>query len=210
MEGKRQLSDGRLYFRHNVGAVYKFAAGFAYKVVAADLAGGEEYYQIESDGKLLPAKFSLRQLDMTLAQLRYEVQEEGTPEELPLLDEEIIAYFDARKKFRNKQNAQTNKALKEAGYFKILSAVQTLGNDIILAVITGDERLPELQKQQAEQQAKIAAILKEHNVDEKILHKTADCGLCGDTGFIAGARCECTRGLSEKIKAYNAERRKRG
>lgn len=203
--------DGKIYFKYNLGAVFELrpevGAPFRYKVLACEFEDGEEVYRIDCDGVELPTRLSESQLEFMLGRLHCETIEEGEAVELPLLPEEIEKYFGAKRKELNRRNVAANNALKETDYFKNKSAIERLTERLRLARAEGDsDKVSKLGKQLEDLEGEQFVILSEKNVDFNILHKVADCQLCGDKGILSdGSVCACARAQTAAIKLFNAE-----
>lgn len=210
----RISEDGRVYFTYSPGAVYKLtppaSPEFEYRIASAELdEDEEELYGIESGGKLLPTRFTHSQVEFLLNSLPCEQVSEGEQKEMPLLQEEVVLYYGARRRELNGINAEINRTLKQTNYFKNLSAISRLKKSLKLFEAESDgAKTAEIKKQLAELEGKQSKILTEKKVDESILHKKPVCELCGDTGFIEGKICACALAQSERIKNYAAAERK--
>ncbi len=210
----KEGADGKLYFTYNQGAEYKVlppvSAPFTYKVLSCELdeLTGKEYYKIESAGAELPARFSVNQIEFMLGRFPCEQTAEGEPVELPLLEEEVKAYYAAKRKELRKANVAANAKLDGTAYRKNLPVIKTITENLRYYRASGDaEKVAELEKKLGELEAEQSKILTEKGVDEKILRKLVDCPKCCDTGIIEGEFCECALAMADKIKAYNAELR---
>ena len=80
-----------------------------------------------------------------------------------------------------------------------LSYYKSIGDDVQTA---------ELEKRLAELEAEQSKILSDKGVDVRILTKATDCPLCNDLGMKDGCICDCALAIADKIKAYNADRRR--
>lgn len=211
MTKHRLGADGKLYFKYNKGAEYElhpqFADPFRYLVLSCELdeQTETEYYRIESAGEELPARFSVSQLEFMLSHRPCEQVSVGEPVELPLLAEEVKAFFAAKRKDVNKANAAENAKLKGTAYFSIDTAKRSITENLRLFRSVGDERAAALEKKLQELSAEQEKILTEKGIDLKVLTKTPDCKECGDSGMKDGRICACALAMADKIKAYNAE-----
>lgn len=212
-QAHRVGEDGILYFTYNQGAEYelhpKFADTFRYLVLSCefDEPTETEYYRIESAGKELPARFSVNQLEFLLSRIPCEQVSAGEPVELPLLAEEVKAFFAVKRKEVNKANAAENTKLKGTSYFSIDTAKRNISENLRLFRSVGDERAAALEKKLKELSAEQEKILTEKGIDLKVLTKTPDCKECGDSGIKDGKICTCARNLTVQIKAFNAAKR---
>lgn len=201
--------DGKLYYNYCVGAEYIMASRsgvmFSYRILDCEYEDGKEYYRIESAGKELPTRFSVEELELLLSRMNVEQTEEGERRELPLLLEEVEQYFNDKRNELKNANAEANRVLKAAGYFKLVSACGVLRKNLLRAQADGrTDDIKALRKQIKENEDKRTKILTEKKIDIKVLTKAADCKVCCDTGTVSGHICECAYQIADKIKAYNA------
>ena len=206
------LENGRIYFKHCLGAVYELypAVGepFSYRVIDCEYDEEEQYYRIESAGKELPTRFTLDQLDFMLSRLPCEQTEEGEAVELPLTVEEVRAFYFAEYRERNKANAAENLKLKGTAYKSNVTLIKNLNDSLRLYKASGDvEKVAETEKKLAELETEQTKILNDKKVDVNILRKKTDCTVCNDTGIVDGKPCACALARAETIKAFNAELR---
>lgn len=207
-------SDGKLYFKYNIGAEYELrppvGAPFNYRVEACELdeLTGKEYFRLESAGAVLPARFSVQQVELMLAQLPCTQNAEGVPQEIPLLSDEVKEFYDKKRKMRDKENVIENKKLKGTSWNKTLQARATVDDNLLFYRSQGNAaKVAELEKKLAELNAELNKILTEKNVDLRILTKAPDCTVCNDTGITDGKICECARKAAAAIKCYCAAKR---
>lgn len=210
----REGADGKLYFSYNLGAEYllrpTFAQPFIYRVASCefDEECETEYYQIESAGELLPSRFTVERLKLLLGQLPNEKVTEGEPVEIPLLVEEVRAYFAVKRQEVNGANAEANRKLKGAAYYSYAAVIRKNTELLYLAESNGEtEKAAEYEKKLQELKAAQAKILSDKKIDLRVLTKAADCKLCGDSGIVGNKICDCARDLSDKIKLFNAKKR---
>ncbi len=210
----KEGEDGRLYFAFNQGAAYTFSPpfcdDFTHRILECEFEEdtGKEYYRIESAGKELPARFSVSQIKLMLAQFPNEQTEEGEPVELPLLAEEVKAFYAAKRKELARENVKENDKLKGTAWNTNLKLIKTMSANLRYYQNNGNtaqaaELAKELEKVKAEQ----AKLLADKKVNYRILTKAADCEACHDTGLINGEICECARAITEQVKAFNAAER---
>lgn len=212
---RREGADGRLYFTYNLNAEYEmrppYSDVFNYRIVECefDELTETEYFRIESAGEELPARYSVSQLKFMLAQLPYEQTVEGEPFELPLLLEEVRAFFGEKFKQLKKANVRENDKLKGTKYEANKQTLADLRENLRFRRANGDQdRANELQANLTKLEAEQQKILTEKGIDVRILTKATDCLICNDTGISPdGKICTCARALAGKIKAYNAELR---
>ena len=143
-----------------------------------------------------------------LAQFPNEQTEEGEPVELPLLAEEVKAFYAAKRKELARENVKENDKLKGTAWNTNLKLIKTMSANLRYYQNNGNtaqaaELAKELEKVKAEQ----AKLLADKKVNYRILTKAADCEACHDTGLINGEICECARAITEQIKAFNAAER---
>ncbi len=211
---RRKGADGKLYFTFNQGAEFEmrppYSDVFNYRIIKCefDELTETEYYRIESAGEELPARYSVSQLKFMLSQLPYEQKIKGDSVELPLLLEEVRAFFAAKFKELKKANIKENDKLKGTSWNSNLQAIKTISENLRYYRANGDqEKADELQANLEKLEAEQKKILTEKGVDVRILTKATDCPLCNDTGIKDGKICTCARDMADKIKAYNAELR---
>lgn len=200
--------DGELYFTYCLGAEYVFSASgveFSQRIVECSFEDGEEYYVLESAGKILPTRFSVSEVAVLLARLPYTQVEEGERVKLPLLDEEVKLFFQQLHRESNFANVNENNKLKGTEYAKTLTNRGRFADSLRLAMAEGNEAEAEdIKKKIGECDKKLAEIIKDKGVDEAILKKRPRCPICGDTGFAGGKICQCALAREDKIKAYAA------
>lgn len=210
---RREGASGQLYFTFNKGAEYKFTPpycpDFTHKIIACELDEQEnEYYRIESAGKKLSARFSVNQINLLLSQFEYKQTADGEPVELPLLQEEVRAYFAAKLKQVRKANARENEKLKGTKYNSNMQAIKTVTENLRYFQANGNrEQAEELKANLLKLEAEQTKILTEKKVDLLILKKVPDCKVCGDTGINDGKICGCALAMVGKIKDYCASER---
>lgn len=211
---RRVGADGKLYFTFNLGAVYElrphFGEAFTYRVIECefDEATETEYFYIESAGEELPNHYTVQQLNFMLAQLPHEQTVEGEPIELPLLTEEVKAFYAAKRSELKKANVAENEKVKGTAWNTNLKAIKGVSENLCYATAQKDTaQMIELATRLDELNAEQAKILQEKGANERILRKVPDCPVCGDTGITDGKFCDCARANAENIKAYNALRR---
>lgn len=212
MSERRQGPDGKLYFHFNRGAEYKFSpqycSEFTHKITACefDEKTGKEFYRIESDGKKLPTRFCDNQITLMLAQFSNEQTAAGEPVELPLLAEEVKAFFAAKRKEVHKANVAANNKIKGTAWNGNLQKIAAAQEELRFVRANGNAvAVAELEKKLEELRTAQEKILAEKGVDLKVLTKTPDCPLCKDEGIKNGKICACALAIADKIKAYNAE-----
>lgn len=208
-------ADGKIYFKYNQGAEYTVippvGAPFTYKVLTCewDEHSKKEYYRIESAGKELPARFSVMQVEFMLCRLPCEQKSEGKVVELPLLEEEVKAFYAAKRKEIKKANVAANAKLDGTAYRKNLTEIKTIKENLRYYRANGDEtKVAELEASLNKIEETQRKILADKGVDEKILRKQAECTECCDVGIKEGRICACALDIADKIKAYNAELRR--
>ncbi len=213
-QARRIGADGKLYFTYNLKAEYEmrppFSTPFNYRVIGVefDEPTETEYYRIESAGEELPARFSVAQLEILFAQLPHTEIAEGEPVELPLLLEEVKAFYAAKRSEAKKANVRENEKLKGTSWNSYLQAVKSLKDNLCYAVSLHDEvQAVALGNRITELETQMQQLLTAKNVDERILRKVADCPLCKDTGVKDGKICDCARVMGDKIKTFNALKR---
>lgn len=211
---RRVGADGKLYFTFNLGAVYElrphFGKAFTYRVIKCefDEATETEYFYIESAGEELPNRYTVQQLNFMLAQLPHEQTVEGEPIELPLLTEEVKAFYAAKRSELKKANVRENEKLKGTTWDSNQKAVKALKEKLCYTVSENDkEQTVLIGNKIKELEAEMERLLKAKGVDERILRKVPDCPLCCDTGFVDGKLCDCARRNEQKIKTFNALKR---
>ena len=211
----KEGADGKLYFTYNQGAEYKVlppvSAPFTYKVLSCELdeLTGKEYYKIESAGAELPARFSVNQIEFMLGRFPCEQTAEGEPVELPLLEEEVKAYYAAKRKELRKANVAANAKLDGTSYRKNLLVIKMITEKLRNYRANADEtKVAELEANLNKIEETQRKILAEKGIDEKILRKQAECAECCDVGIKEGRICVCALDIADKIKAYNAELRR--
>ena len=210
---RREGAEGQLYFTFNKGAEFKFTSpcstSFTHKIIACELDEQEnEYYRIESAGKELSARFSVNQINLLLSQIKYEQTADGEPVELPLLLEEVRAYFAAKAKQMKKANVAENAKLKGTKWNGNLQAIKTITENLRFERANGNaERAGELQAALEKLEAEQKQILADKKVNELALRKVPDCKACNDTGEIGGKICGCALAMVGKIKDYCASER---
>lgn len=204
--------DGKLYFTFPLGAVYElrppYDKPFTYTILSCDYEKETEYYRVESDGKELPVKFSASQLEFMLGWLPGEQTEAGELVELPLLIEEVQAFYNAKRKELNKANVEANAKINGTAYKKNLQAIKSVKESLRLARINDEAKVSEWESKLAKLEEEQSKILESTGVDLKILTKAVECNVCFDTGIIEGKICECAMAQQDKIKSFNAEERK--
>lgn len=210
----KQGEDGRLYFTYNLGAEYEIrppdGEAFIIRIIECgfDADTEVEYYRIESAGKELPMRYSVKQLEFLLRQLPFKEINAGELIEIPLLREEVRAYFAAKLTELKKANVQENEKLKGTAYNSNLKAIKNISERLRYYKSSGDLiRAKELEEALKKVEAEQATLLDEKKVDERILRKVPDCSECCDTGILNGGICACAYEIADKIKAYNAEKR---
>lgn len=210
----REGADGKLYFSYNLGAEYllrpTFAQPFIYRVASCefDEERETEYFCIECAGELLPSRFTVERLKLLLGQLPNEKVAEGEPVEIPLLVEEVRAYFAVKRQEVNGANAEANKKLKGTEYYSHAATVRKNTELLYLAESNGEtEKAAEFEKKLQELRAAQAKILSDRKIDLRVLTKAAECKLCGDSGIVGDRICDCARAISDKIKTFNAKKR---
>lgn len=206
--------DGKLYFKYNLGAVYELrppvGAAITYRVAACELdeLTGKEYFRIESAGAELPARFSVKDVELMLAQFPRTQSADGVPQELPLFPDEVKEFYNKKRKMRDKENLIENKKLKGTTWNKTLQARATVDDNLLFYRSSGNAaKVAELEKKLEELNAELKKILTEKNVDLKILTKAPDCTACNDTGIIGCKICECAHKSTAAIKSYCAAKR---
>lgn len=211
---RRVGADGKLYFTYNLREEIKLlppvGAPFTVRVLACEFDDDTEteYYRIESAGEELPARFSVQQLELLFAQFPHEESNAGEPEELPLLTEEVKAYYAAKRSELKKANVRENEKLKSTAWDSNQKAVKALKEKLCYTVSENDkEQTVLIGNKIKELEAEMERLLKAKGVDERILRKVPDCPLCYDTGFIVGKLCDCARRNEQKIKTFNALKR---
>lgn len=213
----KQGEDGRLYFTYNLGAEYEMqppvGEAFIIRIIECEFDEGDqgEYYRIESAGNELPMRYSVKQLEFMLRQLPSEKIEAGELVEIPLLREEVSAYFAAKLTERKKANVQENEKLKGTAYNSNLKAIKNISERLRYYKSSGDlvtaKKLEEALKKVEDEQS---TLLDKKKVDARILRKVPDCSECCDTGILNGEICACAHEIADKIKVYNAEKRLAG
>lgn len=213
-QARRIGADGKLYFKYNLKAEYEmrppFSDPFKYRVIGVefDEATETEYYRIESAGEELPARFSVAQVEILFAQLPHAEVAEGEPVELPLLLEEVKAFYAAKRSEAKKANVRENEKLKGTSWNAYMQTVKSLKENLCYAVsIHDEEQTATLGNRIAQLETEMQQLLTARNVDERILRKIADCPLCHDTGVKDGKICDCARVMNDKIKTFNALKR---
>ncbi len=208
-------ADGKLYFKYNQGAEYNVippvGAPFTYKFLTCewDELTKKEYYRIESAGKELPARFSVMQIEFMLCRLPCVQTAEGKAVELPLLEEEVKAFYAAKRKEMKKANVTANTKLDGTAYRKNLTEIKAITENLHYCRANGDTaKVAELEKKLGELEAEQQKILTEKGVDERVLRKQSECRECGDVGIKEGRICVCALAIADKIKAYNSELRR--
>ena len=207
-------ADGRIYFRYAKGASYHFIGSdgvplFEYTVQDCAYRDGEEWYALACNGRQLSQEKTSEQTALIFSFFDYEIITPGTPQELPLLDEEVKAYYTDLGKEARKANVEANAKLKDTEYFKLKAQIDKLSPALRFAQSEGNtqkaEEIAEKIRATAEKQHKI---LEGCGVDIDILTKKKKCSICSDTGFLPdGTICECALARSDEIKRYNAELR---
>ncbi|MDE6356936.1 MAG: hypothetical protein K2L67_06830 [Clostridia bacterium] len=210
----KEAENGRLYFTFNRGAEFKFkppySREFTHKITACELdeATEAEFYRIESEGDELPTRFSAAQIAFMLAQLPHEQTAEGEPLELPLLADEVKAFYGAKLNELKKANVAENAKLKGTAWNKNLQLSKSLSESLQFYKESGDTaKVKELEAQLAKIEAAQKKLLTDKHVDVLILHKVPACKICNDTGIIEGKICECARKSTAAIKSYCAAKR---
>lgn len=210
----KQGEDGRLYFTFNLGAEYtlrpRFGESFKYLICECewDEATETEYFRINSAGKELPTRFTVRQVEFMLGQLLYEQTAAGKAVELPLLVEEVKAFYAAKRSEHKKANVRENEKLIGTAWNTNLKAIKGVKENLCYAVSQNNaQKVQTLGAKLAELEAEQEKILSDKDVDYRILTKAADCKECGDTGITGGRICACAIGNADKIKLYNALKR---
>lgn len=205
--------DGRLYFTYNQGAEYRVlppvSAPFTVRVKSCELEESKEYYRIESAGAELPARFSVMQVEIMLGRFPSEEVTAGEPVELPLLSEEVKAYYTAKRNELAAANAKENAKLNGTAYKTNNTVIKKMRENLAyyLNATDGTEKAAELRKKLVELEEEQEKILADKGVDKRLLLKVSDCAKCNDTGMVDGSVCTCATDQAEKIKAFNAARR---
>ncbi len=201
--------DGRAYYHFNAGERYRIrpphAEQFIYEVVDMEYENGKEYYYLSVNGRVLETRYSLAELSLLLARFESELLDEGESIELPLLNEEVIRFYDDKKKHMRFQNAEANKILKQTQYFVLQNAKYNQERRMRLAIAErNDDEAEAAKKQIAKIDAEMNKILAEKKIDYKVLHKVKECTVCNDAGIVDGKICECAQARYEQIKDYAA------
>lgn len=206
--------DGKLYFKFNQGAEYTVTppiiAPLVYRIAVCEFeeSTGKEYYRIQSAGVELPARFSIQQVDLMLAQYPCTTTAAGEPQELPLLLEEVQQFYTKKRKELSKANKAENQKLKGTEWNKNLQARAAALDNLDFYRSQGNAaKVVELEKKLAKIEAELKKILTDKGVDLKILTKQSDCDICNDTGVIDGQICACARPMANAIKLYCAAKR---
>lgn len=210
----KQGENGRLYFTYNLGAGYEMrppiGEAFNVRIIECEFDDDTEaeFYRIESAGKELPMRYSAKQLEFMLRQLPCEEIEAGELVEIPLLLEEVKAYFAAKLSERKKANVKENEKLKGTAYNSNLKAIKNITERLRYYKTSGDPvRAKELEEALKKIEAEQATLLDDKKVDARVLRKVPDCSECCDIGILNGEICACAYEIAEKIKAYNAAKR---
>ena len=144
-------------------------------------------------------------LEKLLRQVPYQQMHCGEYVELPLLVEEVQAFYEQKQSEIDYANAQENRKLNGTGYNKLLQKRAALRKCLMLAEAEGRALgVAEYESKLAENGDKINKILEEKGVDVDKLIKVKQCELCGDSGIVGGAICPCAMERAEQIKAFNA------
>lgn len=211
---RRVGADGKLYFAFNLWATYEvqppYDDVFNYQITELefDEATETEYYRIESAGEELQARFSVQQLELLLAQLPYEIKESGEPVELPLLTEEVKAFYAAKRAELKLANVKENEKLKGTSWDSYQKSLKSLKEKLCYAVSQDDkEQTIMLGNKIKELEMEMENLLRVQGINEKVLRKLPDCPQCFDTGVKDGIICACARESAQKIKTFNALRR---
>lgn len=209
-----QGADGRLYFTFNLYAEYEmrppYSENFNYRIVACefDEVTETEYYRIESADEELPARYTVSQIKLMLSQLPYGQTVQGDLVELPLLVEEVKAFFTAKRQALNKANVTENEKVKGTAWNTNLKVLKGIRENLCYALSQNDQaKVSELGAKLAEIEAEQNKILEDKGVNLRILTKATDCAECGDTGITCGKICACARKRTDEIKIYNALKR---
>ncbi|MBO5328633.1 MAG: hypothetical protein J6B04_05630 [Clostridia bacterium] len=204
--------NGRLYFNFNVGAkyvVYELGGTTVFEITNCYYRNGIEYYDITRDGVLNRTPFSGNRLSYLLKFKCLEQIEPGTPQELPLLIDEVKLYYakkyDAYKTAKNAALA----ALKNTKYAEVEKAVKALYAPIAFAELQGDGiRANELRAQLNALEEKRLEILKKTKVDLSLFEERKyNCQRCRDFGTVDGIICDCVYSNVDDIKAFSAAQR---
>lgn len=203
--------DGRLYFSYNLNEVFCFfpivGEPFDLTIIGCIFENGKEYYQLSGQSNALASRYSKKELEEMFRALDHDIVEEGTPTELPLLEEEVRTYYAAKLTRLHAANAEANKKLKDTDYNKLRNKRYSLQRNLRMAIADdeADEVLSGLKEEIAKIAAKEDKIIDEQGIDKRILTKVKECPLCDDTGIMDGGEiCECALKRVEAIKKYNA------
>lgn len=226
----RQLDDGRLYFRHNVGAVYELharafgsAAGelrtigtVTVESCELDSLGRERYsllFTYAGGTRENCVQHTLKQFDTILKEGSYTVLEEGKPCELPLLPEEVRIYYDRRASERKKAKKKAEEQLaivKEGETESEWAALERQRKGLcfkIAKLAAAHEDFPDERGELAELEKKEAELLKELEIDATLFASEKVCPLCENKRIIDGRICSCAEDEREEIKRFNAAER---
>ncbi len=213
-------NDYHLYFNFNLGAEWKLRADdgaeFTVKITSCNYVNGVEYYTYSQDGEDIPGRVSANRFDWIL---RYRAKvihaiDRGVATELPILDEEIDAYYSYLRSFIHTAQQKALRTVEGTQYNvlenKIHSYSYPLAMSEIQAELSGDySEVDRLRRELDELHLKKQQLLRILGVSESELRGGYYCGKCKDTGYDleSGKRCACIARNEMEIKHYSAQLR---
>lgn len=207
-------ADGKLYFNFGQGLKVRMhgsdcdkSEDYELEIVGCHYIGNTEYYDVVRDGSPLPFAQSANRVKYLLSRYGVKLLACGKRQELPLLLEEVQAYFEYEEQ---KRIAAQSEASKLTEYIALTIAARELNFQIGKAqAFERNEEAAALEAQRAELERRAADELAAHGINPSDIAEPAQCKKCGGKGFINTQICDCVFPNVRKIKDFNASRRLR-
>ncbi len=210
-----QGDDGKLYFNFAVGLsvlirerIGKEIKEYALTVTGCHYDGATEYYDVERDGLPLPSQQSANRVKFLVSRYGVKTLAAGVRRELPLLLEEVKAYYESREQWHA---WALRKAESLPRYDTLSRAASSYSQPIGIALAyERTEEAARLQQEQFKAQRELEQYLTENGIQPYLLKEPPHCQSCGGKGYLPGGKiCRCALAQTAKIKEYNAAKRRK-
>ena len=214
-------NDGRLYFNYGIGAVYALFGVGREEIGKVTITACEyserrgELYAIETLGG---KKNIFTERPVTLERLSAhfsfcQAQEifPGEAEEIPLLKEEVIAYYKAMESKRKREAAAARKTLTET--YPSFAGNEKAKRETEAALAEAEsaadhKRVSELLREYMKILSERKKACERAGIDVKVFEPVQKCPLCGGSGIVdIGEICVCAWQQADEIKRWNAAQR---